>query len=76
MAIFFLHVNKDLTTKAFREIEKTVRNNFVRYFVRFGTSKRGTQWFIKTEEAPSSNDLQNRGDGWKNKKKTVSRAKT
>lgn len=76
MRFFFLHVNKDLTTKAFREIEKPVRNNLVRYFVRFGASKRGTQWLIKTEEAPSWDDLQNRGDGWKNKEKTVSRAKT
>jgi len=66
---FFRDVNKDLTTKAFREIEKkkfweTVLSLNTAMPISFGTWRHGTQWPInKTEEAPGSNECQKRGDG-------------
>ena len=44
--------------------------------ITFGTSKRRKQWpIIRTKQAPGLKEYRQRDSGWKNKKKTVCRAK-
>lgn len=65
---------KELRNGVFHRCDNVIKHS---YAYQFGKSKRRKQWPIfRTKEAPGLKECRKRDNGWKNKKKTVSRAKT